>query len=333
MAIPAAVKAMEERAMQAHREAYQKPADTPAAQVETPPVTPPAPPQVPGNTAPAAPQAPQAGGLPTGPAGEDHKQKFEVLQGKYNAEVPRLHAELREVRALLAAAQAQISALQNQPPSAPVQGKTGDSDVLKKVRDEFGDELADGLLALIESKSEEKAAKIRQEFAPIAERVNTVETRQVMSAGQRFLEDLRKEVPKFDQLNGTGNGDGHPEFLTWLGSFEPYAGKTYQTLLEDAHSALDVQRAARIIKAWPGYAAYTAPPAAPALNPQVESLIDPGPSRPNTQPTAQKPTYTQEMIKVFYDEVRRGLWRTKEKERAAKDADIALASKEGRIVG
>lgn len=317
--------------MQAHREAYQKPADNPSVQVETQPATPPAAPQVPGNTAPAA---PQAGGLPTGPAGEDYRQKFEVLQGKYNAEVPRLHAELREVRTLLAAAQAQISALQNQPPSNQVQGKTGNSDALNKIRAEFGDELADGFLALIEAKSEEKAAKVRQEFAPIAERVNTVETRQVKSAGQRFFEDLRKEVPKFDQLNGTGNGDGHPEFLSWLGSFEPYAGKTYQSLLEDAYSALDAQRAARIVKAWPGYAAYTAPPAAPSVNPQVESLIDPGPSRPNTQPTGQtKPTYTQDQIRAFYDEVRRGLWRTREPERAAKDADIALATKEGRIVG
>lgn len=325
MGVPSAVARQEEAALQAHREAYPE-------QYQTDQATPPAPAAPaatnppPGNTAPAAPTAtPPGNGLPIPPAagGEDLaklKQQISVLQGKYNAEVPRLHAELNAAKAEISALKAENQALKAQPAN-PVPGPSDAGDPLKKIREDYGDDFANNLVAAIER-------AVMAKTAPISEKVNTVETRQTKTAYQTYMEALLSAVPKAPEINE------NQEFKNWLGTMDDMTGSYYQTLLENAHNAMDAQRVAAIFRRWPGYAAFTAPPSPPTPPPNpAEQLITPD-SRPGVQSTTDpnKKTYTQSWISNFYDEVRRGRWKGKEKEQEAIEADISLATVEGRIL-
>lgn len=331
MAIPAAVAEQEKKASEAHRAAYPDLYKEPAADPAKVPA-----PADPGNTAPAA-LSPN--GLPPPPqaatkGGEDTatlQHKLSVLQGKYNAEVPILQREANTLRAENAALRAENVSLKTQPSPAPKEPvKTGSdaSDPFKRIREDYGDEFASNIDSAINARVE---ALVAQRVAPMAEKIDAVQTTQVRSAEQIFFDALAKAVPNWMEINR------NDDFKHWLGTPETFSGLPYQTLLESAHAKWDADRAARIFQAWPGYAGIITPnpPSRDPNKKELESLIQPGPTSPNNQPStdANKKTYTQAQIRTFYDEVRRGLWRHRPKEQADMDLEIALAYKEGRIVG
>lgn len=336
MAIPAAVAEQGKKASEAHRAAYPDLYKESAANPTQPPAQPAAP-QPPGNTAPATP-APN--GLPTPPSlpqpqkgGEDIatlQHKLSVLQGKYNAEVPILQREVNTLRTENAALRTENASLKTAPSPAKEPGKTGsDADPFKRIREDYGDNFADNINAAINARVEEMVA---QRTASISEKVSAVQATQVKTAEQTYYEALGKAVPKWMEING------NLDFQNWLGTPERFTGLPYQSLLEHAHGKLDAERVANIFQAWPGFATFGGPPPAQAEDPnkkQLESLIHPNPSAPNNQPPTDpnKPTYTQAQIQAFYDEVRRGLWKSRPKEQAAKELDFGLAYREGRIVG
>lgn len=66
---------------------------------------------------------------------EEWKHRFEVLQGKYNAEIPRLHDEIRGLKAQLAAVQQQAT----QP------AKTSIAGAMDVLRDELGEHVVEAL--------------------------------------------------------------------------------------------------------------------------------------------------------------------------------------------
>ena len=329
MAIPAVVAEQEKKASEAHRAAYPDLYKESAADPTNAPA-----PTAPGGPAPSA---PSPNGLPPSPqaakGGEDIaalQHKLSVLQGKYNAEVPILQREANTLRTENATLRSENASLKTQPSPAPKEpGKPGSdaSDPFKRIRDDYGDEFASNIDSAINSRVE---ALVAQRLNPMAEKINAVQTTQARSAEQVFFDALAKAVPKWMEIN---NNDG---FKYWLGTPETFSGLPYQTLLESAHAQWDADRVARIFQAWPGYAGIGAPKS-PSPDPnknELESLIQPGPTAPNNQPTdANKKTYTQAQIRTFYEEVRRGLWKHRPKEQADMDMEIALASKEGRIVG
>jgi hypothetical protein len=64
----------------------------------------------------------------------------------------------------------------------------------------------------------------------------------------------------------------------------------------------------------------------------LDQLAAPGRAHSGTQQPASKPVYTAQDITRFYTECAAGKWRTREADRAAIDADIILAQREGRII-
>lgn len=258
---------------------------------------------------------------------EQLQHRLSVLSGMLKKEseaAARLRGEVEAMRNENSVLKAEINSLKTQPANLnPGKAVPASGDLIGKIREEMGDEFANGVVALVDQKTDEKIAKLRQEFAPLQEQVKTVQTNQVKSAGQRFFEDLATEVPRFYDINGTGNSDGNKDFLGWLGLQDPMSGRTYQELLEEAHATYDARRAARIIKAWPGYAAFMASPTTP-VNPQIpEELITPGTKR-GTGPDAPKPeaALTPDEIQKFQNDVSRGLYRGRESEQKAMQARI-----------
>ena len=298
-------------------------AGTPAADAPTAP-----------STADASPAAEQRQGEDN-VSEETVLQKYRTLQGMYNAEVPRLHQQNREMtqrvqqmEQLLASlsAQQQAAAIPTQPTVALVTDKDveeyGESlDVMRRVSREETTPVTQRLAAIEQMLSQMQANVVPQ--------VQAVAHRQQVSAEQQFWADLSALTPNFRDINGNA------AFQSWLLEADPLTGITRQTYLEDAQRSLDARRVANFFRAWLDITGQATGAQSPgrAVNPELEKQVTPGRSRGSGTPaTANKAkVYTPQDIQKFFDDVRTGKYRGREQDRDRIERDIFAAQRENRI--
>ena len=287
---------------------------------------------VPNNAAPAPAdeQKPGADNVPE----ETVVQKYKTLQGMYNAEVPRLHQQNREMQQRLQQMEQLLASMTavNPQAAAPAAAERlvtdqdiqdyGESiDMMRKVtREELG-AVAQRIAAI--------EATLRQMQVNVVPQVQAVAQRQQMSAEQQFWADLAAAVPNFRQVNDL------PDFQTWLLEADPLTGVTRQTFLDDAQRALDARRVASFFRTWlesTGQAA-VAQSTGDTPRSELEKQVSPGRSRSTGTPATanQGKTYTPDDIRAFFDAVRSGKYKGREQERSRIERDIFAAQREGRI--
>ena len=280
------------------------------------------------------PEPAAASSTETAPApSEDYEHRFSVIQGKYNTEVPRLHQTIREQTARLQSLEQLIATMQAAPPQtqqAPAQSLVteedknayGDSiDVMRRVcREEIGD-LSSRVVSLTQL--------IQQLQASVVPRVNEVAQRQARSADEQFWATLNALVPNWQTINDD------ERFKSWLLEQDPLAGTTRQTLLEVAHGNLDARRVASFFNTWTslnGGAGASKPAGKKQAVSELESQVSPGRGRSAAPPAPNTPKQiTREDVSKFYDDVRKGVYKGREEERARLERDIFVAMKEGRV--
>jgi hypothetical protein len=265
-------------------------------------------------------------------------QKYRTLQGMYNAEVPRLHQQNREMtqriqqmEQLLASLSAQQTAVQAQQTVQPTAEKLvtdkdveeyGESiDVMRKVSREE--------LIPVAQRLGQIEQMLRQMQANVVPQVQAVAQRQQMSAEQQFWADLSTNVPNFRQIND------NQDFQSWLLQADPLTGITRQTYLDDAQRALDANRVANFFRAWlesTGQAS-VAQSKGPDTNSELEKQVSPGRSRSTGTPATSKQgkMYTPQDIQKFFNDVRSGKYKGREQERSRIERDIFAAQRENRI--
>lgn len=262
-------------------------------------------------------------------------QKYKTLQGMYNAEVPRLHQQNREMTQRIQQMEQLLASLSAQPtpqtPAQPVVDKLvtdkdveeyGESlDVMRKVsREELGS-VAQRIAQLEQA--------LRQMQTSVVPQVQAVAHRQQMTAEQQFWADLSSAVPNFRQVND------HPDFQTWLLQADPLTGITRQTYLDDAQRSLDAGRVANFFRTWlesTGQAA-VAQSTVPAASSELEKQVSPGRSRSTGTPATanQGKVYTPQDIQKFFNDVRQGKYKGREQDRDRIERDIFAAQRENRI--
>ncbi len=333
------------------------PAGTPPANGEPPaePATPPAAPQVAappsqegGGAATAEPPAPPAQQPAAAPPPTDWEQKFKVLQGKYNAEVPRLAARLRELESDLTGARTLLASLSTStPPAQPAAAPPATPQ--KLVRDEevreFGPDLIDIMRRVAREEGATLLPEIDRRVQPITQQVRQVEqtTQQVGERlarvdQQTVLQQLAQAVPNWAQVNED------PRFLDWLDQQDPYSGHPRGEMLAQAYKKHDGPRVVAFFTGFLKENAVVAPPAppsaaAPPAQPQrtLEQMVAPGQQRTGTQGGAQqgsgKRVWTRAEIGNFYASLQSGKFKGTAAERKALEADIYAAQRENRIRG
>ena len=332
MALPQAVQAQLDRANQilAQEHPVQNP---PVAAVSTPEVVPgnivsPTPPTAviapviePALVTPVALPVTPPVAAPAPPV-EDWKHKYEVLQGKYNAEVPRyayrvaflenqvesLTKEIGNLKLQLASPQPPAQPGASATPAAIPQASGKMSEVLKNSTDEkiksFKDNfpdifeaigvVADQMLTTIRTESDTKMKAIEQVSAKNAQDV--------------FYEALNKDAPGWQQMCQTD-----PNWPVWLGVIENYTGKLRLELLKEASTRFDAKAILNMLRdfrtAYPAQpvvapiAANPNPPAPPAI--LGAALVGP-PSAPSAgSPPSVNPaeTITRKFVSDFYLDV------------------------------
>lgn len=327
MALP---KAVQQQAEEADRLMAQfdgdAPGDNPPADQNIAPQDPPQdsinePPAQVNTDIPAEPQ--QASQVPE----DTWEKKYHVLQGKFDAEVPRLYADLREMKAQLQQvsvdkAVAEAKAAQ-QPAPEPVKSLVTEQD-----KEAFGSDLID----LIERATESKVSTLRAresellgKISKLEGQIGSVSERQGVSDNDRFLMGLGQRVTDWEQLN-TDSG-----FLAWLAEVDPVYGLPRQAALNSATEAFDVNRVASIFNS---YKALLAPKQAAQLKPsqQLQSQVAPTRSRVSNAPTStdsNSKIWQQTEIGQFYDDWRRGFLDNDEAVRMEREIDLAIS--QGRV--
>ncbi|MCK5318039.1 MAG: hypothetical protein KAJ55_08995 [Anaerolineales bacterium] len=288
-ALPQAVQAAAARAdelieEQAKLAAAQQPA--PVELVEDPPTDPPAPEDPP--TDPPAPADPPPTTVDEALAAAEHKYK--VLQGKYNAEVPRLTRQaqeqeqgLRDMRQQLTNTQTLLASL-NQGNAAPQPnaGASAPTPPQRLVKDdeirEFGPDLYDFIQRAAKEAVDVQGLTqpLEQRLSLAEEAVQTTVNSQVREAEIKVHATLDAEAPKWREQNED------PEFLAWLEEVDPYTGARRGEILTQAYQNHD---SSRVVAFFNGFlnenAAITPQPPAPA---PADDLLNPDPAPPEGLP-------------------------------------------------
>lgn len=252
------------------------------------------------------------------------RARFETLQGKYNAEVPRLAQTLQEQQQALAQMRMAIEA-QRQAPSATPQPV---SLVTEKDDEKFGADLVDLMrrVAREERRAVEQALgrveQLIRQVAPQLERVKQVEQKVDSTREGQFYSELAREVPDWETVNKD------PRWLEWLTEYDPVAGKHRQQSLDEAAAAFDARRVSAMFKLFKATL-----PAAPTPKAQAKSELarQVAPSRSATTSVTPQGEKTYSGADYTYWTDYRRIHDTPKEVLEAKLAEMERALAEGRI--
>ncbi len=265
--------------------------------------------------------------------GQEWEHRYRVLQGKYNAEVPRLHQEVKALRAELE----QLAKAKEEPePEQKPQQKSllSDEDI-----EDYGEDLIDVIKRAAKEELLPELDRLREENRMLKEQVSTVSTSLVESERDKLVRVLTEQVPNWEEINT------NDDFLQWLNEQDAFSGARRHDMLLQAFEEND---AARVVAFFKGFIkenkafdrtseAGRTPAESNRGQPKVdmESLVAPG--KPSggeaTTSSAQENerVWTQSDIAAFYSAVRRGAYRGKESEKRAIEQQIIKAANEGRV--
>jgi hypothetical protein len=268
------------------------------------------------------------------PNSETYAQKWRTLQGMYNAEVPRLHQQNREMSQRVQQMEQLLASISAQQ-ATPATPQVADKLVTERDVEEYGESLD-----VMRKVSREELVPVAQRLAQIEQTLRQMQTsvvpqvqavahRQQQSAEQQFWSDLSTAVPNFRQIND------NTAFQSWLLQADPLTGITRQTYLDDAQRALDAGRVANFFRAWlesTGQATVAQSTGA-APTSELEKQVSPGRSRSTGTPATAKQgkVYTPQDIQKFFNDVRSGKYKGREQERDRIERDIFAAQRENRI--
>ena len=261
------------------------------------------------------------------PKQNDWQQKYRSLQGRYNADVPRLNAENRDLAARVSQLEGLLSNMNEPAQQTPVQSEKliTDDDVK-----EYGDSIAVMRKAAREEVSQE-IAQLKQQLGQlqgVLPQVQQVQAQQKKSGEQTFWNTIASEVPNWSDINND------PDFQSWLLEIDPLTGISRQTYLEDAQKNLDANRVVTFFRTWEGATGKTntAQVDRTTQQSQLQKQVAPGRSRNNgVKASGQNRTYTPNDIQEFYSDVRKGKYKGRDDERGRIERDIFAAQQEGRI--
>lgn len=263
-------------------------------------------------------------------------QKYKTLQGMYNAEVPRLHSQNKEMQQKLQHMEQLLASLSEQQKEAAQQPVEVEKLVTEKDVEEYGDSIdmmrkvTREELGSVAHRIAQLEDVIQQFQSNVVPQVEQVAQRQATSSEQMFWSDLSNRVPDWREINDDQS------FQTWLLEIDPLTGINRQTYLEDAQRSLDARRVATFFDTWRennGVANVARSESRAQTNAsELEKQVAPGRSKGSSapKPDAGK-VYTPQDIEKFFADVRQGKYKGRESERDKLERDIFAAQRENRI--
>lgn len=216
---------------------------------------------------------------PTKEPEPDPDHKYKVLQGKYNAEVPRLqkanvHLEdqNRDLNQRILNVEGMLASLAATKDTPPEPKKPELPDVTDEERAQFGDDLIDlmervakrATVPEMKDRIEEISKTVQQQGEKLAHSEQDV----AESRRRDTVSALATAVPNWAAQNDD------PKFLGWLNEVEPSAGVPRGRLLTEAFRANDADRVIWFFKSFQGENATVTGETTPGIIPEPQSKLD-----------------------------------------------------------
>jgi len=169
---------------------------------------------------------------------ESFKQKYATLRGKYDAEVPRLHQQVKELTDQMNAIRHEAEAAKKAEAEKP---KEKVSYVTDADREEYGDDLIDFQRRVAKEASQEYEDRFEQQ-AKVIEQLQ----QQISNTGNQvgevgFTQKLNALVPGFDQL------DNDERWVAWLNEYDPMTRGPRRDQAQAAFNAGDAEAVAHYV--------------------------------------------------------------------------------------
>jgi hypothetical protein len=161
----------------------------------------------------ATPEPEEAKSADTSPTdvADEFEQKYKTLRGKYDAEVPRLHQQVRDLNGKLD----ELSKSLEAKPEPPTKSKEKVSYVTDADRAEFGEELIDVQRRVAQEVSQEYTERMEQQDAVIQKLQEQLAKTGNDVGEMSFTQRLHSVVPDFAEI------DNDERWVAWLNEHDP----------------------------------------------------------------------------------------------------------------
>jgi outer membrane murein-binding lipoprotein Lpp len=249
---------------------------------------------------------------------ETWQQKYKTLKGMYDAEVPRLHSDVRELRSQMDRLQKAAETPKPESKPAKMEKLVTDADVQA-----FGEDL----IEVQRKVAREVAAEFRGELdamrvenEKLREQLTTTGT-QVSEAS--FEQRLYRLVPDFQAVNADDR------WIGWLNEVDPLLRAPRKSVAQDAFNRGDAEAVAHYIGMFKSSVAPAEQQSDKAA--ELEKQIQPKRSAANAPVSQQAKTYTDAQVQKMFQRSVELSSRGQRDEAMKLEAEIDAAYREGRV--
>ena len=250
---------------------------------------------------------------------ETWQQKYKTLKGMYDAEVPRLHSDIRDLKSQMDKLQKAAEA--PKPEAKPAAQPT------KLVTDADVQAFGEDLIEVQRKVAREVAAEFRGELdamkaenEKLREQLNTTGS-QVSEAS--FEQRLYRLVPDFQTVNTD------ERWINWLNEVDPLLRAPRKSVAQEAFNTGDAEAVAHYIGMFKASVAPAEQPSDKAA--ELEKQIQPKRSATNAPVSQQAKTYTDAQIQKMFQKSVEMSSRGQRDEAMKLEAEIDAAYREGRV--
>lgn len=253
---------------------------------------------------------------------ETWQQKYKTLKGMYDAEVPRLHAQVKELQTFVAQLKQQVEAKPD-----PVQTTQTQSKRETLVTDEEVEAFGKDLIEVQRKVAREVAMEFKAEIDALKAE-NSELKKQVQQTGSQigevsFEQRLYHLVPDWTAINAD------PKWVAWLDEFDPMLRAPRRAAAQGAYNASDAEGVAYYVKMFKDA---NAAPVVDQRQAELERQVQPTRSATSQTPVSQKgKIYSTRDVEKMFLKIKDLNIAHKYDEAKKLEAEIDAAYMEGRV--
>lgn len=265
---------------------------------------------------------------PNKPDGEDlWKQKYKTLQGMYDAEVPRLHSQVKDLSGELETLKNQV--LENQKAADAAEQQAAHEARTNLVTDDDRQEFGDELIEVQRKVAREETADLIARFEAL-ESENAQLKQQLDDTGARvvtasFEQRLAQLVPDFAEVNVD------QRWINWLNEEDPMLRGPRMTAAQAAYAEGDADGVAHFVKLFKESLQPVVTEGSGRTQ-ELENQIQPSTTGASTAPQPQSGVLTDADVRTMFTKVMNLNAAGRLDEARKLEAEIDAAYQEGRVV-
>lgn len=255
---------------------------------------------------------------------DEYEQKYKTLRGKYDAEVPRLHQQVKELTGKLEELRKQVS----EKPAEPTKPKEKVSYVTDADRAEFGEDLIEVQRRVAREVSQEYEDRFERQEAVIKELQQQLKQTGSQVGEMSFAQRLNQLVPDFAQI------DNDERWVTWLNEYDPMLNGPRRNLAQDAFNRADAEAVAHYVNLFKQSIKTVEPAPKPDRKAELEKQVTPNRSANSVSSKSagkEAKVYSEREIQGAWNRIRTLNTRGMYDDAAKLEAEITSAYLEGRV--